>query len=418
MTHRIDGDHKEFQDVFSGRIRKELRRLINNGSILKRRGKNGTISITVPKIDIPHIVFGNNGNGIGRGEGNPGDVIGRDNKGKGKNGKPGEGHQDGIEIAVDQEDVLKFLQDQLQLPDLKPKANQTFEEVKIKYNDLSLQGPESLRHNRKTMQQAMRRLAASNKLNELHQLPGMVQPVRLITPINSDRRYRQYREIKIPASNAVIFFARDGSGSMDSYKCDIVSDMCWWIDIWIRRFYKRTERCYVWHDTIAQETDEKKFYKYRYGGGTACSSAMEYIAKQMENRFPPEKWNIYILYFSDGDNWGRDNERFMEIIKERFNPNDVNLVAITQVLSWRYPGSLKEYVDTHSEGAGNIRTTEISPAASTDAPSGGYGGWGGGWYSPPQLTEEERSAKMMQAIIELLGHQQAQNDAATQSKIA
>ena len=48
---------------------------------------------------------------------------------------------------------------------------------------------------------------------------------------------KQYNIIKKPSSNAVIFFARDWSGSMDQYKCDIVSDMSWWIDIWIKRFY-------------------------------------------------------------------------------------------------------------------------------------------------------------------------------------
>ena len=401
MPHRIDGDWKDFRDVFSGRIRKELKKLINNGSIFKRRGKNGKISITVPRIDIPHIVFGNNGNGLGRGEGKPGDVIGKDDDGKGKGNKPGEGHQDGIEINVDQEDILRFMQDQLQLPDMKPKATQTFEEVRIKYNDIAMQGPESLRHNRRTMLQALKRLAGAGKLDEYHTIPGVKDDVRLITPINSDRRYRQYREIRVPASNAVIFFARDGSGSMDQNKCDIVSDMAWWIDIWIRQFYKRTERCYVWHDTQAQEVDEKKFYNYRYGGGTKCSSALEFIAKQLENRFPPNKWNVYILYFGDGENWGSDNEKFVDIIKNQFGPDVCNLFAMTQVLAWNYDGSLKHYVDEHTQDVENVRTTAITPTPQENQGGNQWGGWGG-WWSP-QLSEEERAEQLMNAIIDLLG---------------
>ena len=121
------------------------------------------------------------------------------------------------------------------------------------------------------MLQALKRMAAGGELDKLHYIPGFSDPVRLITPINSDRRYKQYTEIKVPASNAVIFFARDGSASMDQYKCDIVSDMSWWIDAWIRHFYERVERCYIWHDTVAQEVDEETFYRYRYGGGTKCS---------------------------------------------------------------------------------------------------------------------------------------------------
>jgi len=391
MPHRIDGDHKKFRDVFSGKIRKELKKRINNGSIFPQRGKNGRTSIIVPRIDIPHIVHGNSPNGLGRGPGKPGDVIGKDDDGKGKGNKAGEGEQEGIEISISLEDVLKYLKDELHLPDMKPKDSNTFDEVQIKYNDIAMQGPESLRHNRKTMQQAMKRLAAAGDINKLHNLPGMKQPVKLITPHNSDKRYRQYREIKTPSSNAVIFFARDGSGSMSDVKCDIVSDMCWWIDIWIRSFYKRTERVYVWHDVAAQETSEKKFYKYRYGGGTKCSSAMEYISKQIENRFPPNKWNIYILYFTDGDNWGDDNSRFMKIIKENFGPQDVNMVAISQIMAWNYDGSLKNYVDKNSEGIKNIRTTSVEGDPNST-------NWMGS-----NLSDEERNLKIRKAVMDILG---------------
>jgi len=296
------------------------------------------------------------------------------------------------------EEVFKFLQDELHLPDLKPKPNQTYDEIKIKYNDIALQGPESLRHNRRTMLQALKRMSASGEVEKEHCIPGFSQPVRLITPINSDRRYRQYNEIRVPSSNAVIFFARDGSGSMDDYKCDIVSDMAWWIDIWIRRFYKRVERCYVWHDTEAEEVDEKRFYNYRYGGGTICSSALKTISHQLENRFPPEKWNIYIIYFSDGENWYGDNEKFNEMISNHFPPNVVNFIGITQILAWQYNDSLKAAVDRfgHEE---NVKTTSIGPKDEPDM----SGRTALGFYGTPQLSEEERDMQIKKAIIDLLG---------------
>ena len=218
-------------------------------------------------------------------------------KEKGEGNQAGEGEAEGVLISVDMEEILQFIQDELQLPNLKPKESDRFDEVRIKYNSLSLRGPKSLRHIRKTLQQSMKRQAATGELDKLHVIPGLNQPVRLITPINNDFRYRQYTEVKKRSSNAVIFFARDGSGSMGQDKCDIVSDMAWWIDVWIRRFYERVERCYIWHDWVAQAVDEEKFYKYRYGGGTSCSSAMKLIAKQFENRFTPDKWNIYVRRF-------------------------------------------------------------------------------------------------------------------------
>ena len=288
------------------------------------------------------------------------------------------------------------MQEELELPNLLPKENDTFDEIKIKYNNISLIGPESLRHTRRTMLQALKRMAATGEINELHKIPGYKDPVRLITPINQDKRYRQYKEIKIPSSNAVIIYARDGSGSMDNIKCDIVSDMAWWIDVWIRRFYKRVERMWVWHDSQAAEVDEEKFYKYRYGGGTTCSSALKLIGKQFENRFPPEKWNIYVFYFTDGENWNDDNEIFVNALKEELKP--CNFVGVTQILAWNYQGSVKEYIDTSiREGkldADFVRTVSIGPENSPDVPTNGW--------MQPQLSDDERNEQILHAIRHLM----------------
>jgi len=389
MTKRIREDHKDFHDVYSGRKRKELKKYIKNGSIFRNRGKNGKIILTIPKIDIPHIVYGDNGNGgIGRGEGENGKVIGKDKEqGEGKGNKAGQDEGEGIDIAVDMEEILNFLQAELQLPDMKPKPSDTYEEIIKKYNNISLVGPESLRHNARTLKQALKRQCSDGSINKLHEIPGFANPIRLITPINSDKRYRQFNEIKMPSSNAVVFFARDGSASMDQYKCDIVSDMSWWIDIWMRKFYKKVERVYVWHDTQAKEVDEKKFYKYRYGGGTTCSSALKLISKTFENRFNPSKWNIYLFYFTDGENWDGDNEQFVKILQEDFGPKNVNMVGITQILAWNYDGSLKQAVDRSSFS--NLRSTQIVNSAHT-APGS-------------HLSEEDRNIQIKSAIIDLLG---------------
>lgn len=388
MPRRVEEDHKDFHDVYSGRKRKELKKYIKNGSIFKNRGKNGKVILTIPKIDIPHIVYGDSGNGgIGRGEGENGKVIGKDDKqAEGKGNKAGQDEGEGIDIAVDMEEILQFLQEELQLPDMKPKPSDTYEEIIKKYNNISLVGPESLRHNARTLKQALKRQCSDGSINKLHEIPGFANPIRLITPINSDKRYRQFNEIKIPSSNAVIFFARDGSASMDQYKCDIVSDMSWWIDIWIRKFYKKVERVYVWHDTQAKEVDEKKFYKYRYGGGTTCSSALKLISKMFENRFNPSKWNIYLFYFTDGENWDGDNEQFVKILQDDFGPKNVNMIGITQILAWNYEGSLKQAVDRNSFS--NLKSTQISNFVHS---------------SGSQLVEEDRNSQIRSAIIDLLG---------------
>lgn len=393
---RIEEDHADFRDVVSGKIRKALKKFIKSGEIVRRRSKNGKISITIPKIDIPHIVYGSGDEGVGRGQGQEGDVVGKDPQ-PGKGAKAGEGESEGIIVNLNLEDVLKFMQEELELPNLKKKENEIFDEVKIKYNNISLIGPESLRHNRRTLMQTLKRQAAEGTLNNFEYVPGLKDPVRILKPINDDKRYRQYKEIKMPSSNALVIFARDGSGSMDQAKCEIVSDMCWWIDTWIRSFYERVDRLYVWHDSAAMEVDEDKFYRYRFGGGTTCSSALKFITKQFENRYPPQKWNIYVFYFTDGDNWGDDNQIFIDTLKESFPEKDVNLVGITQILPYNYTNSIKYHVDKALESGelnkNNIRTTEIM--------------FGNQNPDADIRDDESRNSQILDAIKKLMGSQKA-----------
>lgn len=382
---RIDSDHKDFRDVVSGKIRKALKKFVKTGSIFKNRGKGSKIQISIPRIDIPHIVYGDNNSGVGRGNVKPGDVIGKDDPKNGQGNQAGQEEGEGITISIDMEELLQFMQDELQLPNLKPRDHNIIDEVKVKYTNISLVGPESLRHTRRTMLTALKRLCSTGEIDKLHAIPGFKDPVKLITPINSDKRYRQHKEIKLPSSNALIIYARDGSASMDQNKCDIVSDMAWWIDMWIRRFYKKTERMFVWHDVTAQEVSEDKFYRYRFGGGTTCSSALKLIAKQFENRFPPQKYNIYVFYFTDGENFYGDNEVFINTLKESFGPDAVNLFGVTQILAYDYRSSVMEAVDTAVvDGTlqDNVKTTDIALKSN---------------------TQEERSEAILQAIRQLMG---------------
>ena len=167
--------------------------------------------------------------------------------------------------------------------------------------------------------------------------------------------------------------------------------MAWWIDTWIRRFYERVERLYVWHDSVAMEVDEEKFYKYRYGGGTTCSTALKFISQQFENRFPPEKWNVYVFYFTDGENWWDDNEIFINTLAEEFKPHVVNFTGITQIMSDQYDGSIKYHVDSAIRSgkldSDCVRTVEIGP---TNSRSG--------------FSEQERDQQIMEAIKILLGN--------------
>lgn len=391
MPHRINEDHDEFRKIVGGKFREELKKYIKNGQLFRERSKNGKIIVTIPKIDLPRIVFGKNNEGVGRGPGDPGDVIDKDDKGDGK-GKPGDEHGDGINIQVDIEDVLKLLKDELQLPDLKPKENQTYEEVRTVYNGIAKLGPNSLLHKTRTMKQCMKRLSAMGMLNNKVLLPGNTEPVTLLTLINDDKRFRQYNEIKVPSSNAVLFFIRDGSGSMDQYKCDIVSDISWWIELYIRQYYKRTECVHIWHDTEAQEVSSQEFYGLRYGGGTRCAPALKLMHKIVKDRFNPVKWNIYGFYFGDGETSNDDNARFSKLLQNELGPKVVNMFGQVEILNMPMFGdSLKTYLDKQ------ITKGLLPHLRNTDIPRQDKNSW---YY---ELPPEERDKEVRRVIHTLLG---------------
>jgi uncharacterized sporulation protein YeaH/YhbH (DUF444 family) len=383
---KIEKDYKYFRKVIRGEAGEHLKKLVGKGQLFKKRGKN-FIPITIPKIHTPRFIHGEQDQGVGRGPGEKDDVLKPGKEGDGKGDQAGEGHVEGMEIHVDMDWVLHFLKDELKLPRMKPKETETWEEIKYKYNNISRIGPRSLRHMRKTLKQSIKRNMASGNNEEII-VPGISVPIKAIDFINDDFRYRQYNEVKIPSSNAVIFFARDCSGSMNDEKCDIVSDLAWWIDVWIRSFYEKTERVYICHDTEAMEVDEEKFYKYRQGGGTYCSSAFDMISKQLKDRFPPNKWNVYVFYFTDGDNWGDDNKKLSRILTDKMTPDKINFVGMCQVLSYGANGTVKDTFD-------KLVDSKVFPKDFMRTSSIGQGG--------TRLDDEARGEQTKEAIKKLLG---------------
>lgn len=324
MSRRIQEDHKEFRDVIGGKVNDEVKKFIKNGKLVGLRPNGKKFLINIPQIDLPSFRYGRNKKNVGRGPGDVGDVVGKE-PGKGKKGQPGDTPGQTIPVGVDMEYILKFLQDELELPNLKSKDSSEIFKEKIIYNGLTKTGPESLRHTRKTMRNAILRSMQTGEYN-------YDNPV--IVPIQDDKRYRSWNIKQVPESNAAIFFARDWSGSMGEEKCNIVSDTAWWIDCWIRQFYERTESIYIGHDTRAEVCDQEKFYKHRYGGGTKCSSAFSLVQEKIENKYPINQWNIYLFYFGDGENYTSDNDKVAKILTQL--QTQCNAIGIGQILHHSY----------------------------------------------------------------------------------
>lgn len=325
MVMKIERDQQRFRQIVRGRIRKNLRKYVTHGEMIGRKGRD-LVSIPVPQLDVPHFRFGDNGSGgVGQGEGEEGQPLGKG--GDQKNGQgpagsdPGSGHL--MEVDVSLEELAAILGEELELPRIEPRGNASIVQEKAKYNSIRQTGPESLRHFKRTYLRALRRQIST----------GVYEPEDpRVVPIKADKQYRSWNTVPHPQVNAAVIYMMDVSGSMTDEQKEIVRTEAFWIDTWLSSQYQGIETRYIIHDAVAKEVDEQTFYHTRESGGTRISSAYKTCASLIDEQFPRSEWNLYCFQFSDGDNWGEDNEEAFRVLGERLLPV-VNLFCYGQVES-------------------------------------------------------------------------------------
>ena len=307
---RIREDHKQYHDLIRDNVRSRLKDHIKSGKKIIRRGKDHVV-IDVPVIDLPQFRFGYPyEDGVGSGPADEGDVVGDGPPQPGADSdSPGdeEGeHTIGVGISIT--DYIDILGETLELPKIKPKDNANIVNQKIKYNRISKVGNNSLLHKKKTLKNVIKRAISSNKYD-----PDNPQD---LYPLPDDKVYKSWSVVDKPDVNAAIFFMSDISASMTEDKRDLIRELCWYLENWIKKFYKETELTYLVHDTIAYEVDQEKFYGYTSGGGTRVSTSFELATDIIDQRYPLDEWNIYCFYLSDGENWEDDNNLCIEYLKK------------------------------------------------------------------------------------------------------
>lgn len=347
MPMRMESDLNRFRKIVRGKIKKELRRFISSGDLIGRQGKK-SVTIPLPRIDIPHFQFGGQEQGgVGQGEGDVGDPMGQGQPQPGQ-GEAGEGEgQHSLEVDVTLEELASILGEELALPNIENKGKKNIEDKQYKYTGILKQGPESLKHFKRTYKEALRRAIAT----------GTYDPDDpLVTPVKEDKRYRSYRVIHQPIANAAIIYMMDVSGSMGDEQKEIVRLTSFWLDTWLSTQYAGLDRRYIIHDATAREVDQNTFYRTKESGGTLISSAYRLALKIIEESYPSSEWNIYLFHFSDGDNWsGNDTAECMKLLESVLLPSS-NLFAYGQVESRYGSGQFLRDLQKHF-GEGNHKIT-------------------------------------------------------------
>jgi sporulation protein YhbH len=334
MLYNIKRDHARFRNIVKGKIKENLKKYVTHGEMIGRKGKE-QVTIPIPQIEIPRFRFGDkDSGGVGQGDGEPGDPLGQGEPqpGEGEAGNQAGDHQ--LEVDLTLQELAEILGEQLELPKIEPRGHKTLKSKVDKYTSISHQGPNSLRHFKRTFRETLRRQISS----------GVYNPEKpVIVPIRSDMRYRSWKSDVRHENNAVIIYMMDVSGSMGDEQKEIVRTEAFWIDTWLRSQYKGIETRYIIHDATAREVDEETFFKTRESGGTLISSAYKLCQKIIETDYPPSEWNIYPFHFSDGDNWsGEDTKLCLELLEKQLL-HETNVFCYGQVES-RY-GSGQFYKD-------------------------------------------------------------------------
>jgi len=348
---KMESDLNRFRKIVRGKIKGELRRFIANGDLIGRQGKK-LVTIPLPRIDIPHFQFGGEQQGgTGQGEGEVGDAVGQ---GQPQPGEGEAGDQEGkhsLEVDVSLDELASILGEELELPNIENKGKKNIENRQIKYTGILKQGPESLRHFKRTFKEALKRSIAS----------GTYDPDNpIIVPVKDDKRFRSYKVFNQPVANALIVYMMDVSGSMGDEQKEIVRLTSFWLDTWLQTQYKGLDRRYIIHDATAREVDQDTFYRTKESGGTLISSAYRLALKIMEEEYPPAEWNVYLFHFSDGDNWsGNDTTECMKLLEESLLPAS-NLFCYGQVESRYGSGQFLRDLQKHfGETSEDITVAQI-----------------------------------------------------------
>ncbi len=355
MSTRIGHDHGRFKQIIRGRIKSNLRKYLQKGEMIGRRGKE-LISIPLPTIDIPHFRFGHRQQGgVGQGEGEVGTVLGPGNVRPGP-GQAGESEgEHPLEVDVTFDELAEILGEELALPRIKPKGTDRTTASRVRYTGVNTSGPESLRHFRRTFKQALRRQLITGTYD--FERPAIV-------PTRADKRYRTWRVETVPEASAVILYMMDVSGSMGDEQKEIVRIESFWLDTWLRSQYRGIECRYLIHDAVAREVDRETFFHTRESGGTMISSAYKLCRDIIRADYPSSAWNIYPFHFSDGDNWSADDTRLcVELLRDEILPVS-NLFAYGQVES---PYGSGQFIKDLRETFGEAENVALSEIADKDA---------------------------------------------------
>lgn len=251
----------------------------------------------------------------GSGDESEGEIIGeetlRDEEGEGTGAGQGKGGEHGV--GTEAYEIGRILTEQFELPNIKDKGKKT-SLTKFTY-DLTdkLRGNGQILDKKSTLKQVIKTNLALGNIKST-EVPDTTKII--IAP--DDRVYHVLSRERDYESQAIVFFLRDYSGSMQGKPTEVIVTQHVYINSWLVYQYKRqVESRFIVHDTEAQEVPD--FYTYfnkSVAGGTEIASAYRLVNKIVEEEHLARDYNIYVFHGTDGDDWEDEESTALEELEK------------------------------------------------------------------------------------------------------
>jgi uncharacterized sporulation protein YeaH/YhbH (DUF444 family) len=344
----LERDRQREQDGFP--------RKINVGRLIKP-GKRGKEKVVIVPTTVEEKLLHDHSfrseeerSQGGSGDGEEGEVIGeqpvREEEQAGGGAGPGQGEGESHEMESNAYDLGRILTEKFKLPNLKDKGKKR-SLTRYTYD---------LTDRHRGFGQLLDKKATLRKIVEtnLHlgnlPDPGRIDPSRfLVAP--EDKVYRVLSQEKDYESQAMVFFLRDYSGSMEGPSTVLVVSQHVMIYSWlVYQYAMQVETRFILHDTQAKEVpDFYTYYNSKVAGGTQVSSAYSLVNAIVERENLTRDYNIYIFHGTDGDDWDHDGAECLPQLKKMLTY--ASRVGIT-IAQHGHEGSQRTEVESYIRKSG------------------------------------------------------------------
>jgi uncharacterized protein len=350
------GKSLDNRERFLERVREDVRRAVSDTIARRRISELESDEEVRVRVDgTEEVSFGSTGDGEhdyvlpGPGTLNRGDKIkkpqGGSAGGSGRRAGRGSG-EDPFEFTLTRQEFLNYFLDELELPRLLRTSLAQDKMSKPRRAGFTITGQPSALDVRRTMRNSLARRIALGRpdgaaMEALRAREGAaleagddaalaearealdlarrrILRIPYVDPV--DVRYARHVRQPQPATEAAMFCLMDVSGSMTEHMKDLAKRFFMLLHLFLSRRYERVHVVFIRHTERAAEVDEDTFFRSRETGGTMVSSALDVMLKVQEDRFPRERYNLYVAQASDGDNDSADRIRVSHLMQARILP--------------------------------------------------------------------------------------------------